>query len=273
MSPTPPKQSFAKRVRRFVAWSFSKFQDYRSCPAKAAYKHIDKLGAPPEVSEAKVDQLLKGRTKGSMKEIPQDTDPLIKGSVVHAMAEQFTKGNLKRLPTELTTFKKEFEKVRKHEVMTEKFWGFRSDWSLVPPNTYQAWLWVRVDACYCEAPGKYVLLDYKTGRAPSPPKPGVAPSWNQEKYQQHEEQREIYAIALFAVYPDAKEVRAEHWYTDAGIEYKNTYNREKDFDRLKTKWEKMVKPMMTDTSFVPLPSTSACKFCEFAKSRGGPCRF
>ncbi len=271
MSPTPPKQSFAKKLRQFFAWSFSRFCDYRDCPAKAAYKHIDRL-APYAQNDAEVNQLVEARTKGKIKELPANTDSMIKGSVVHVMAEQFNKGRLKSLPAELTTFKKEFVELKKYTPSPEQQWAFKADWTPTSWYAKDAWLRMILDAHYPKGDGKYKAIDYKTGKAPSTPD-SKTPSWNNEKFYQHQEQREIYAIGIFIMYPDAVEVSCEHWYVDAGVEHKDTYTREKDFERLKLKWLNAVRPMMADRSFVPKPSPSACKFCQFKKADGGPCKY
>lgn len=269
--PKPP--SMLKKVRQFFAWSFSRFCDYRECPAKAAWKHIDKLdNVDHRAQEYATDKLTMERLTGKKKEVPADTEPMIKGSVVHALAENFNKGKIKKLPVELSTFEDEFNALKKHNVINERQWAFDVNWNPVEWFSKSAWLRVMVDAHTQTGPGKFRIIDYKTGKAPSKPGAGT-PSWNNDKYYQHQEQREIYAIAIFVMYTDATEVVAEHWYVDAGVEYKNTYTRTADFERLKKKWAKEVRAMMADRSFAPKPSPSACKFCPFKKANGGPCKY
>jgi CRISPR/Cas system-associated exonuclease Cas4 (RecB family) len=269
--PKPP--SLAKKVRQFFAWSFSRFCDYRECPAKAAYKHIDKLDNTDfRAQEYATDKLTMERLTGKVKTLPANTEPMIKGSVVHALAENFNNGKLKNLPSELSTFKDEFKQLKKFKVINERQWAFDEKWNPVEWFSKSAWLRVMVDAHLQSGPGKFRIIDYKTGKAPTEPGRGT-PSWNNAKYYQHEEQREIYAVAVFVMYTDCEEVTAEHWYVDAGVEYKNVYNRKADFERLKTKWAKEVRSMMNDRSFVPKPSPSACKFCSFKNANGGPCKY
>lgn len=262
---SPIKKSI---VRRFFAWSFSRYCDWRECPAKAAYKHLDKL-EPFQKDDAKVEQLVQARTKGAMKCLPLNTEPTIKGSVVHVMAEQFTQGKLKRLPAELATFKKEFVELKKKPTNEEQQWAFTEDWRPADWFGRDAWLRVVVDEHFVEGRGGKII-DYKTGKAPSAPD-AKSPSWNNDKFYSHREQREIYAIALFIMYPDIVDVAAEHWYVDSGVLETSSYTRARDFDALKKKWTRQVRGMMNDKRFAPRPSIQACKFCPFANSRGGPC--
>ncbi len=282
MSPTPPKKSSV--VRKFFAWSFSRFTAYRACPAAAAYKNIDKL-EPFEKNDALVQRIVADRKSGKLKAIPSDVEATVKGSVVHALAEEYTKGTMKKLATELETFGEEFKVLRKKGSVAEKEWAFRSDWSPTSWFAKDAWLRVKVDNHSIEK-SDCKILDYKTGKAPvAPPNyyetRGQMPPkkndnnynhWDSGKYREHQEQREIYAIAAFITYPDISMVIVEHWYTDAGVMYSDSYDR-KDFVRLKKEWLKKIKPMMNDETFAPRPSSSACRFCSFAKSKGGPCNF
>jgi hypothetical protein len=269
MSPTPPKKSIAKKLRQFFAWSFSRFCDYRECPAKAAYKHIDRLEAYTD-NDAEVQRLVELRAKGKV--LPADTEPFVRGSVVHKLAENYSKSRVSKLPSELATFKKEFQDLRKYKMIEEQQWAFNSSWE--PTSWFDRTTWVRVivDAHYERSRSVFHVIDYKTGKAPSKPD-AKTPSWNNEKFFQHQEQREIYAIAVFIMYPDCERVNAAHWYLDSGVEFNESFERGKDFERLKKKWEKTVKPMMNDRSFVARPSIQACKFCNFKKSNGGPCKY
>ena len=39
--------------KKFTSWSFSRYMDYKGCPAKAKYKHLDKLQEPPNDAMAR----------------------------------------------------------------------------------------------------------------------------------------------------------------------------------------------------------------------------
>ena len=70
--------------RQFTSWSFSRYMDWRGCPAKAKYKHLDKLAEPPNAA-------------------------MERGSMIHKLAEDYTLGVLKRIPAELKAFADEFK--------------------------------------------------------------------------------------------------------------------------------------------------------------------
>jgi hypothetical protein len=267
MSPSPPK--LLKKIRQFFAWSFSRYCDYRECPAKAAYKHIDHL-EQFDKDEAETTKLVKLVSKG--KPMPSGIPAFTKGSVVHEIAELYVNGKIKKLPEELETFAKEFKHLKTKKTSEEQQWAFTVDWVPCSWFAQEAWLRVMVDEHYADGAGRYTIIDYKTGKAPSAPG-SKTPSWNNEKFYQHREQREIYAIAVFIMYPDAEVVTAKHWYLDAGVEHVDTYERKTSFKALKDKWTKTVVPMFADRKFAPRPSQSACKFCSFKKAEGGPCKF
>ena len=70
-------------IKPLTSWSFSRYQDYKSCPAKAKYKHIDKLKEPPSPA-------------------------MERGAAIHNLCEQYVRGTLAKLPPELKLFKDEF---------------------------------------------------------------------------------------------------------------------------------------------------------------------
>jgi len=90
----------------------------------------------------------------------------------------------------------------------------------------------------------------------------------------------------FMMWPEVEHVTARLWYldipdgpnTDGDPHPDSTANttiREftrKDFEKSRKKWEKNVQPMFKDTRFAPRPNEK-CKWCNFRKAAGGPCKF
>jgi hypothetical protein len=85
---------------------------------------------------------------------------------------------------------------------------------------------------------------------------------------------------MFLKFPDAREVRAVFGYLDQGkLETSGRVYRREEMGVLADRWEKKVKPMMSDTTF-PCKPNPFCQWCFFraanaANLPGGKklCRF
>ena len=230
-------------IKQITSWSFSRYNVYKSCPAKAKYKFIDKLQEP-----------------GS----PQ----MDRGTEIHKLAEDYAKGLLKKLPAELSLFKEEFAALKKQKVkFIEESWTFKADWSLTTWNDWNgAWLRVKLDAAYINPDHNVlVVVDHKTGK------------FRESKNDEYEEQLQLYGLAGLKKHPTVDAVAPRLWYLDEGVIHPDletaeiiyTRNDEKYLDKL---WAGKTKKMLTDTTFKPTPG-SACTYCHFRKANNGPCKF
>lgn len=224
--PKPP-------VRRFTAWSFSRYRDHLQCPLRAKLSHLDKLD----------------------RDVPKGP-ALIRGDQVHRAAEAFIIGKEKKLAPELETFAAEFRDLKKRKASSEGKFAVDRDWQLVDFFDWnRAWGRMVADAHYC-VKASAVVIDFKTGRA----------------YPDNEEQLELYAIPVFLTYPRAIEVKTQLWYTDQGtIGGERTFKRSRLPSLIKT-WTHRVAPMLADTKFVARPGEH-CRYCNFRKAKGGPCKY
>lgn len=226
------------RLVQIQAWSYSRHADYNKCPALAKFKVIDRLREP-------------------------DSPAFAKGNKVHALCEQYVTGHIKDLPTELERFRQEFLALRNAKAICEENWGFDRNWQACAWDDWKkCWLRIKVDAHYLVAKKKKKLMkttghiiDFKTGR----------------EYESHEEQRKLYALGMFLMYPDVESVVVEHWYLDQGVERKEEFLL-KDVDELKAYWLRETTAMLNDTTFAPRPG-DYCRFCHFRKANKGPCKF
>ena len=134
------KTSGGKTKPLITAWSFSRLKDYEQCPAKAKYKHVDKLDTGPA------------------------GPALQRGSAIHKDAERYLKGEVKDLPESLQYLKAEYASLRKRKAISEGQWALSVN--MQPTDWFgpQAWLRVVVDACVPNS--KSVLIaDLKTGKS------------------------------------------------------------------------------------------------------------
>lgn len=239
--------TLAPVVRKPVtSWSYSRYALYKECPAKFAYKNLDKL---PEPGSAAMER----------------------GSAIHTLAENHAKGALKTLPVELALFKEEFKALRaQKQKMIEENWTWTKDWaSETTWNDWTgAWLRVKLDAAYLNPKANaLVIIDHKTGKPRA------------ENKAEYGEQLELYGLSGLVKFPDVKVVSPRLWYLDAGVIYPSgeanepeiEYTRE-DEPRLKKLWIKRVEPMFRDKTFKPTPN-ARCGYCHYRSSNGGPCKF
>lgn len=250
--PTPKQQ-----LVQITAASYSRYTDYEKCPALAKYKHVERLKEPSNPA-------------------------LEKGNLIHALAQVWVSGKLppremdnfkfyrkleavidnKKIPEELERFEEEFAKLRKVKAVCEQQWAFNEDWSEGDWFSKTAWLRIKVDAFWLEQVKTKKLtsttvhiIDYKTGR----------------EYPTHDEQRSLYALGAFLMFPDVARVVAWHWYLDAGVERKGDWSSAAA-DGLKTYWQRNFTAMLNDRTFAPNPNPG-CRYCHFRKSNQGPCEY
>jgi CRISPR/Cas system-associated exonuclease Cas4 (RecB family) len=124
---------------KITAWSFSRWGDYEQCPAKAKYKHVDRMKEP-------------------------GSPAMERGSMIHTLAENFVKGPLKgALPPELKLFGKEFRDLRKRKAICEEQLAFTEKWEKCDWFAHNTWLRVKMDVMYLDG-DTLVVIDHKTGK-------------------------------------------------------------------------------------------------------------
>lgn len=225
-----------KAAPQITAWSFSRLGDYRNCPQKAKFKVIDKLKEP-------------------------ESDAMAEGTRVHKLAEDYTLSTKAKpaLPKELKLFAEEFKVLRKLAgVECEAEWTFTKEWTRTGWFDGNAWLRIKVDAhCYDPVQKRVLVVDHKTGKMRD----------------KDREQLELYALAAMLIYPEATGVDCQLWYLTLGELITENFEVQKDtVKKLRAKWEKNAKPMLTDRKFKPTPN-ALCRWCHFRKQNGGPCEF
>jgi RecB family exonuclease len=229
-------------IKPITSWSFSRYNVYRECPAKAMYKFILKLKEP-------------------------GSEAMDRGTAIHLLAENYVKGIAKKLAPELTLFKEEFAALKKQKVkFVEESWTFKSDWTQTTFNDWNgAWLRVKLDVAYINVEhNALVIIDHKTGKI------------RDNKTEEYKEQLELYALAGLKQHPTVELVSPRLWYLDQGVIYPDM-DQEIVFERkdeayLDKLWRGRVKAMLTDTTFKPRPG-SACTYCHFKKGNNGPCKY
>ena len=152
-------------------------------------------------------------------------------------------------------FQAVLDQIKAHKPIVEQQWGYDAGYrptSWFGKDTY--WR-VIVDAGVLWPDNTFSVIDWKTGK----------PSAD------NAEQMEQFAIGVFARYPMVNWLETRLMYVDHGVEQHEEFTRSQ-MGKLIQKYEKRVEPMRNDQTFPPRPGKH-CHFCDFAKAKGGPCRF
>lgn len=220
-----------------TAWSYSRYADYKQCPFRFKLKYLDKMP-----------------TAGS--------PAMERGNTIHKMAEDYVKSSRKpKLPAELKTVAAEIEHCRAAGAIAEMPWGFRADWSWTGRADWfghDVWFRMKADVAVSYDDNTGLVGDWKTGR----------------KYFENEDQIELFGAVAMRRFPEWSEVDVRLWYTDQPAddnEIQRVYTR-REGELILKKWEKRALPMFKDKKWAPTPNDK-CKWCDFSKAKGGPCKF
>jgi CRISPR/Cas system-associated exonuclease Cas4 (RecB family) len=219
------------------AWSFSRWSSYETCPRQCKYKNVDKLPEP-------------------------ESPALENGTSVHNTLSQYVRGDLpENTPVPgWTYFEGLLRDLRSLEPqLVEEEWGYTADWKPTGWFAKNVWFRSKLDVALDYDDGDVDVIDFKTGKPYE-----TATS----------QQAELYALSVFCRYLHAQRVKVRFWYVDVAQEGKETiyrFERGMAADLLK-KWTKRAEKMLNDAIMAPLPGQH-CKWCSFAKSKGGPCKY
>lgn len=240
------------KPQQITSWSFSRYNDYKQCPLKAKLKHIDKIKEP-------------------------SNDAMARGAAIHDQAEAYIKGNLPRLPKELSQFKALFQRLRKqykrviNGMAVEDTWAFTKDWGQARWDDWvHCWVRIKLDCAEHEDPETLIVNDWKTGK------------FRPEQNETYVEQLELYALAALLLHEHIEKVKPRLVYLDHGVIYPEPDSFDeliftrKDIPKLKKLWAKRTGPMLKDKTFAPRPN-NLCSWCFFRASNkangGGQCKY
>jgi hypothetical protein len=224
-----------KNLPLVLAWSYSRYSDYKQCPAKFMYKHLMKLPDPGSAA-------------------------MQRGNDIHKAAEDYIRGKGKLTP-DLVGVKPQLEFLRKSQAVPEENWGFKADWAWINrPGWFgdDVWFRAKTDVRLLYEDDTLLIIDWKTGK----------------KYFTNEEQIGLFGLAGYRRFPNVTEVDARLYYTDADPkdnEVQFVFKR-KELEALQKDWTKRVIPMFRDRRFAPTPNDK-CGWCPFSQAKGGPCKF
>ena len=127
------------------------------------------------------------------------------------------------------------------------------EWKAVLSGDY--WYHGVIDLLAFPEPGLAHIRDWKTGKI----------------YPDHDQQKELYSLAVFCAFPETQEIQTFFDYLDLGKTITRTFHPHM-IDPAKERWSARVARMEAATEFMPMPGY-ACRWCNYSQSKGGPCRF
>lgn len=178
-----------------------------------------------------------------------------RGTLAHAAMENYIKGELKQLPDEISFYQQFLDNIIAHsdcELVPELKLAVDKEWK--PADFDGDYWWRGVLDLFLKHPQIVIVYDWKTGKV----------------YDDHQDQREIYSLGIFS-HHDVDEVRAVHVYLDHKLNRETIYHRNM-VPELREKWTGRVEKMLNDTDLIPSPGFY-CRYCNFSRAKGGPCRF
>jgi hypothetical protein len=170
------------------------------------------------------------------------------------MCEDYVLGKITYVPTEIKRVGPLLQQLQILGAKAEDVWLLDKDWN---PTDDQSKAWVKaiIDVHYVGGDILYVK-DYKSG----------------QMYDSHRNQLELYGIMGLLKYPEVKRVETSAVYLDTGHEGMEGSLIRAMLPKTIAKWETDAVKMMSDNNFEPCPG-NACRWCDYKKSRNGPCLY
>lgn len=176
-----------------------------------------------------------------------------RGSRLHADCEKFLKEPLHVLPWELAKMGPRLQDLKNLGAKSEETWCLDKSWL---PDMANPWVKAIVDVHWFESDGTVLhVRDFKSGR----------------EYPDHRDQLELYALIGLSYFPEVKRVEYGAIYLDTGhVSNEGAVIRGDMMDKKIQVWHGKAETMMNDEQLLPRPG-AACRWCDYARSKGGPC--
>lgn len=176
-----------------------------------------------------------------------------RGTELHAIIENYLLGKTVELHGPLAFYEGFLQELKELKPLPEHKFSINRDWELTDWDAPDAYLVGVLDLLLPLDEVK--IWDWKTGRV----------------YDEHANQRELYGISGFCMYPEKEVVHVEHTYLDLQQTEHSVFYRA-ELDNLKEKWRKKTDRIEADEVYPPNPNYG-CRWCDFSKQNGGPCQF
>lgn len=159
------------------------------------------------------------------------------------------------MPAELDHYKGWLESMRGPEAYPEHKIAVDEHWKVCGWEDPNAYMRSVIDLKYVVSPLSVVNYDWKTGKI----------------YDDHVDQKTLYAVIVSAEHPEALEIRSIHVYVDLGKNTEQVYHRDQ-IPAMRARWNQRIESVAEDREHIPSPGYH-CRWCGYSKIVGGPCRF
>jgi len=174
-----------------------------------------------------------------------------RGTMIHEGVENYLHGRAETVPVEAVNFWEIIKEVKSHRPKIEHKVAFDHSWKSV--GWEDGWGRSVLDAAYCKKNHAHIQ-EWKSGKI----------------YDDHADQRRLYATLGFVVWPEAEKVTIHTYYFDQGVKKGLTIEPEHVED-IVADFSRRAYFMEIDEEFAPRPSWS-CNYCDYSRVKGGKCR-
>ena len=218
-----------------MAVSYSRWTTHKQCGLKYRFQYVDKIA---------VDR-------------GEPSPALERGNRLHDNAENYVLGNCEIDPDLAHVAQRLFFMKENFDCSPEQSWGFDWEQNALDFDDESAELRGLWDLLvkHKESGGPPSIFEYKTGKV----------------YDDHKHQRHLYGLAALIHFPEVPHVEVITLYFDQKKEHSETFTREQ-VPAMLAEWKSRVEMMNLDGTWIPNPSW-LCRYCDFSKDNGGPCRF
>lgn len=175
-----------------------------------------------------------------------------RGTRLHGLCEDYMRDPTMPVPYDVRKIGRDLDRFRTAGGIPEEVWLVTKDWETTNDQE-EAWVKGIVDLHYLEGE-TLKLFDYKSGR----------------EYPTHRGQLELYAILGLLKYPHAQRAESGAVYIDGGYTGQEGSIIRPMLPHLIGKWSERALRMEADVDFIASPG-SACRWCPYKSSLGGPC--
>ncbi len=219
-------------------YSYSRLATFKKCPAKFKFAYIDKVDVPFIPSPA-----------------------MERGTAIHDSLEQFMQGHSDQLHADIHEHYGQFffglRETFHGKIFPEHKWGL--SWECVPCAYDAPNVMIRgyMDLKFVPEDDNVQVYEYKTGRV----------------YPEHSHQQWLYGVVALQEHPLVDGVDSTIIYLDQKQNKKIYYPQMMMPEYLPALMRdiKEVEEHPID-EFIPVPQFT-CKWCQFSKDNGGPCKF